>query len=138
MKYRISSDKQASDMFINSLSGGGSHFMTCGFCGRDHYCPDSNMISKYEEEYDGYLENALAGKEKDPDGVYIHYDVDCVMAKDINGIAIVLECPCHGLVNYETFIWESRYDIHSYLTTRQDQENRWKEEELTINKLAGK
>lgn len=140
MKYSTS-DKKPSEMFINSLDGGGSHFMTCGYCGRDHYCPDSDHIYRGDEEdagdYEDYLQEALKAQKADPDSVVIHYGVDFVSAKDLNGTAFVLECPCNGLAKYEAFIWDSKDSIRKYLKVRIEQEYQWAQEQLTLNKLAG-
>ena len=143
-KYKTS-DKKPSEMFLNSLPGGGSHFMTCGYCGRDHYCLDAETISngacdpdeEVAESYKSYLEEALFEQAKNPEGVVIHYDVDCVMTKDLNGMAFVIECPCNGLAQYEQFIWKEKNAIRRYLKSRIEQEAQWAQEQLTLNKLAG-
>lgn len=140
-KY-VTSDKKPSKVFLDSLSGGGSHYMICGNCGREHYCPDSSSIydgdgedDKGDREY--YLQNALEQQKDDPEGVVIHYDVDCALTKDLGGIAFVLECPCNGLWKYENFIWNNKNEIRDYLKVRIEQEFEWAQQELTKNKLAG-
>lgn len=140
-------DKKPSEMFVDALHGGGSHNMTCGWCSREHYCPDSDSLrwdshdhmemGKEEDSINGYLLEALEAKKKDPDGVVIHYDVDAVQAKDLNGMAFVLECPCNGLYRYEQFVWLNKDSIRRYLKVRVEQEAEWALEELTLNKLAG-
>lgn len=140
MKYLIS-DKKPSKMFLRSLKGGGSHDAYCS-CGRQHYCPDSNSL------YDGdggddegdriqYLANALQEKEKDPEGVVIHYDEDFVATKDIDGKTFVEECPCNDLRRYEEWVWNNRDIIREYLCSRVKQEAIWAEQEMIKNKLAG-
>lgn len=143
MKYATSADAP-SDMFVDSLRGGGSHYMVCGCCGRTHYCPDSDNFyhndgDRLDEKdaYEFYLKEALAKQAADPDGVVIHYGVDCVSAKDLYGISFVLECPCNGLKKYENFIWDNKDSIRRYLKCRVDQEAQWANEQLTLNKLAG-
>lgn len=143
-KKYATNEKKPSDIFLDSLKGGGSHYMVCGYCGRTHYCPESDNFyhndgDRVDEEdaYKYYLEEALAEQKKDPDGVVIHYNVDCVMTKDLNGMAFVLECPCNGLAKYEDFIWHSKNDIRNYLKNRIEQEFEWAQQQLNINKLMG-
>jgi len=131
-------------MFLNSItSGGGSHYMVCGNCGRTHYCPDSVAVgddgsdTDEDDVYKNYLQEALLDQKNDPDGVVIHHGVDFVATKDLRGIAFVLECPCNGLTKYEEFIWDNKDPIRRYLKARIDQEHAWALEQLTLNKLAG-
>ena len=63
--------------------------------------------------------------------------MDFVSAKEIFGLWIVEECPCHGLSKYEELIWHDREVIDRYLKVRVEQEYRWAEEQLTLNKLKG-
>lgn len=139
-KYSVS-DKTPSEIFVDSLPGGGSHYMTCGYCGRDHYCPDSSSIYRGDDEddkgdYEYYLQEALWAQKEDPDGVIIHYDEDFVAAKDLAGITFVLECPCNGLAKYEDFVWNNRNVIRRYLQDRIEHEYELAEAERTFNKLA--
>ncbi len=144
MKYPIN-DIAPSDMFVDSISyGGGSHNMTCGYCGREHYCPDSDNFyhndddpDDEEDAYVHYLRDALEEQKNCPEGVIIHRNVDCVMSKDLNGMSFVVECPCNGLTKYENFIWENRHTIETYLKARTAQELQWANEKLTLNKLKG-
>ncbi len=131
-----------SQFMLDAYMGGGSHNMTCGFCGREHYCPDSNAVASNEDDedypyYKEYLTQALEEQQKDPDGTIIHYDTDYVLAKDINGMAIVVDCPCNGIALYEQFLWADRNPIRRYLKLRIDQEEKWASEEKSLNKLAG-
>ena len=143
-KYAVNT-KAPSVMFLDSItSGGGSHYMVCGNCGRTHYCPDSFAVEDNESDddeeadvYKNYLEDALAEQKKNPDGVMIHYNVDFVATKDLHGIVFVLECPCNGLTKYEEFIWNNKDPIRRYLKARIEQEYVWTQEQLTLNKLAG-
>lgn len=147
MKTYRTHDKKPSELFLSSLPGGGSHHVNCGFCGRDHYCPDSDNLrwnsysedeKKEEEEVvKEYLESALREQKENPNGVIIHYDSDFVMTKDLNGMAFVVECPCNGLAIYEDFIWAERNQIRDFLKKRVDQELAWAEQEKTRNRLAG-
>jgi hypothetical protein len=136
MSY-YTSPTRPSQMFLDALSGGGSHYMTCGFCGREHYCPDAEIIDHDAEEYDCYIEDALERQNKYPGRVLIHYDVDCVMAKDVGDVAIVIDCPCNGLSFYEEKIWNSRHQIKKYINARIVQEAQWEEEQKVIDKLKG-
>jgi hypothetical protein len=144
MKYP-KNEKKPSKMFLNALQGGGSHHMTCGYCGREHYCPDSDSVWEGDIHLGGtdpgdrpeYLADALGHQAKDPEGAIIHYNVDCVTTKDLVGIAFVEDCPCNGLRKYEEFIWSNRDSIRRYLKARVDQEAIWTEQERTKNKLAG-
>lgn len=138
-KYKTNPNKPSA-IFVDSLYGGGSHFMVCGYCGREHYCPDSYVVLNDDDPdhpYENYLTDVLAAKEKDPDGIVIHYDDDYVRAKDLNGMAFVIDCPCNGLYIYEQFIWQDKDSIRNYLKNRIDLELKQAEEQKTINVLKG-
>jgi hypothetical protein len=144
IKKYATNEKKPSELFLNSLTGGGSHYMVCGYCGRSHYCPESdnfyhndNDRNDEDDAYAHYLREALAEQKKDPEGVVIHYDVDFVEAKNLAGMAFVIECPCNGLSKYEDFIWNNKNDIRNYLKRRVDQEFEWAQQQLNINKLKG-
>jgi hypothetical protein len=124
-------------MFVNSLLGYGvgSTDLTCDWCGRLHLCPDASC---YQPEEDGNWKEYCEEEYRDnPEGVVLHYDCDCISAHEMNNILFVIDCPCNGLVRYETFIWKHKDTISRYLDVRTEQEKRWNEEQLTINKLAG-
>jgi hypothetical protein len=135
MKYAISV-KKPSEMFIDALEGGGASSVYCN-CGRQHYAPENLLGSDDETDYPNMLADVTAEKEKNPDGVIIHEDTSFVYAKDIDNTTYVVECPCNGLTKYEEFIWKNKDSIRRYLKTRIEQEYRWAEEQLTLNKLAG-
>lgn len=124
-----------SELFVKSLMGGGSHNINCGFCGREHYCVDSDSI--YEDDLEEYRKNAQEEHKKDPEGIVIHYDTDFVETKDLNGMTFVVDCPCNGLSLYEKFIWADRNSIRRYLGERVRRELEFAEQEQTKNKLAG-
>jgi hypothetical protein len=111
--------------------------MTCGFCGREHYCPDSDAVQEDEEEYSGYLQEAESNERLHPGRVVIHRGVDCVMAKDVGDVAIVIDCPCNGLSFYEEKIWDSRHQIKEYINARIKQEAVWAEEQKVVDRLKG-
>lgn len=127
-----------SEIFKSSLSGYGvgSDELECHWCGRIHLCPDS---SYYDNEQEGDNRRAYCEEEykANPEGIVLHYGVDGISACEMNGIMFVIDCPCNGLHRFEKFIWEQRYTFQNYLPLRQAQEDRWEEEEFTINKLAG-
>jgi hypothetical protein len=130
-------DRKPSDMFINAMSGFGvgSSDITCGWCNRLHLCPDASC---YQDEEDGsWKEYCNEEYAENPEGVILHYDCDSVSAGEMNGIMFVYDCPCNGLSRYETFIWSHKDTIRNYLKSRIEQEHRWAEEQLTLNKLAG-
>ena len=139
------SDERPSDMFINALSGFGvgSDNIECGWCGREHLCPDTDY-SHYDDDdctpeeskvrYREYCEEEF---KKNPEGIVLHYDCDSISAQELNGIHFVIGCPCNGLTRFEKFIWAERVTIRHYLKVRIEQEYQWAEEELTLNKLAG-
>ena len=129
-------EKKPSEMFVDALRGGGASSIYCN-CGRMHYAPENLLDSEDETDYPNMLADVTAEKEKDPDGTIIHTDTDFVLAKDIGGRTFVVDCPCNGLTQYEDFIWENRNSIRDYLKVRIDQEHKWAEQELTLNKLAG-
>lgn len=111
--YRVIEGDPPSKEFINSLGAGvGSPRLACGFCGREHYCPDSPGISDEEKTSATYLH------EVDPDGVILHHNVDSVSANILNGIEFVVECPCNGLRLYEDFMWNERETIIKYIKAK--------------------
>lgn len=124
-----------SQLFLDSLRGGGAHNINCGFCGREHYCPDSDSI--YEDDVAEYKKEAREAYDADPEGVVLHYDTDAVETKDFNGMAFVIDCPCNGLALYEKFIWADRDSIRRYLGSRIQKELEFYQHEQTKNKLAG-
>ena len=140
-------DKKPSEMFVNAMQGFGvgSDQLECGWCGRMHYCPDTfndppdydGMDDDYDMRKKKFSEYCEEEKKNDPDGVILHYDCDSVSAGEMNGIMFVYDCPCNGLSRYETFIWENKDTIRNYLKVRIEQEHKWAEEQLTLNKLAG-
>jgi len=137
MKEYRKDDEKPSEMFINALSGYGigSSDLTCGWCNRLHLCPDA---SHYRDEEDGtwkgYCEEEY---QNNPAGVVLHYECDAISAHEINDILFVIDCPCNGLARYETFMWNHKDTFRNYLKVRIEQEHRWAEEQLTLNKLAG-
>ena len=135
MKYAIKEHKP-SKMFVRSLKGGGSSSIYCN-CGRMHYAPSNLYDSDDEDDYTSMLNSALEEQKKDPDGIVINYEDDFIYAKDIDGKTFVVDCPCNGLSKYEDWIWANRKPIRDYLKVRVEQEAKWAEEELTLNKLAG-
>jgi hypothetical protein len=132
-------DKPPSDMFLDSMQEGGvgSDELTCDFCGRLHLCPDSCDSGRDEDEMEAFRQYCFDEKKRNPDGVILHEDYDCVIGRHLNGMTFVLNCPCNGLYRYEVFIWEHRNTIRNYLKVRIEQEHQWAEEELTLNKLSG-
>jgi hypothetical protein len=132
-------NKKPSDMFLNSLSSGGigSPELTCGWCDRLHLCPTAESYTSDEDEGEGWKEYCEKEFKENPEGVVLHWEWDSIMGHDLNGILFVDDCPCNGLSRYETFIWAEKDTIRKYLKTRIEQEHRWAEEQLTLNKLAG-
>jgi hypothetical protein len=134
------SDIKPSDMFINAMSecGMGSGELTCGWCNRLHLCPDSNYSSDSgEDEGDARRKYCEDEYKANPDNVVLHYDCDGVSGRYMNDVFFVMDCPCNGLHRYEQFIWTHKDTIRNYLKVRIEQEHRWAEEQLTLNKLAG-
>jgi hypothetical protein len=143
-KYR-KADNKPSDMFVNALSGFGigSDSMTCGWCEREHLCPDTEY-NHYdddectaEESRHRYRQYCEEEHRKNPEGVVLHDDCDAISGQELNGIMFVIDCPCNGLHRYEKFIWENKDTIRNYLKVRIEQEHRWADEQLTLNILAG-
>jgi hypothetical protein len=139
------SDTKPSEMFMNALSGygTGSDHITCGWCCREHYCPDTDYNHYDDDECSAgesryrYRQFCEEEQKKNPNGVVLHDDCDGISATEMNGVMFVLSCPCNGLQRYEHFIWQHRQTIRNYLKCRIEQEAIWAEEELTLNKLAG-
>lgn len=136
MTYSLSENK-ASEMFIDSLQGGGGSSSIYCNCGRQHYAPSNLYGSDDEDDYVSMLQDALEEQKKNPEGIVINYEDDFVSAHDIDGKTYVDRCPCNGLYKYEEFIWKNRNAIRRYLKIRIEEEFRWAQEELTLNKLAG-
>jgi hypothetical protein len=139
------SDKKPSDMFVNALSGFGvgSDNIECGWCGREHLCPDTDYNHYDDDECSAeeskfrYRQYCEEEQKKHPDKIVLHYDCDSISGQEMNGIMFVIDCPCNGLYRYEAFIWENKDTIRNYLKVRIEQEHQWAEEQLTLNKLAG-
>ena len=102
-----------------------------------HSAPSNLYDSDDEDDYTGMLNSALEDQKKDPEGVVINYEDDFIFCKDIDGRTFVVDCPCNGLRKYEDFIWDNRDAIREYLKVRIEQEARWAEQEVLLNKLAG-
>ena len=139
MKNSRDTDTKPSEMFLDALSGFGigSDHLECGWCARMHYCPDSDC--NWDDSDGGISWKSYCEQEYNsrPNEVVLHYDCDAISAHEMNGIMFVLECPCNGLYRFENFIWGHKETIRNYLKVRIEQEARWAEEELTLNKLAG-
>jgi hypothetical protein len=125
-----------SEMFLDSLRGGGSSCIYCN-CGRTHYAPSNLYDSDDEDDYTNMLNSALEDQKKDPDGVIIDYENDFITSKQIDELTFVDDCPCNGLTKYENFIWANRDAIRDYLKVRVAQEALWAEQEVVKNKLEG-
>lgn len=108
---RIIDGYPASSEFQNSLGGGGSVFVECGFCTRRHYAFGRGGSV---DDGDGLVDDIINDAQKDPDGVFVYSD-DCVHYKEINGLAIPTCCPCNGLRFYENFIWKHRSIFREYM-----------------------
>lgn len=134
-------EKPPSDMFVDSINYGvGSAYMQCGWCGREHYCPNADYEPPYYGIDDDEMEWRRRFEEEFNDnskGVLLHYDIDGILGKQLNGINFVIGCPCNGLSRFEEFIWNERNTIRNYLRKRVEQEYNWAQEEKTLNKLAG-
>lgn len=142
-EYKTDTDKP-SEMFEDSLGMGfGFYDAECGWCGRRHYCPDTDSDPPdYEHgDYEGnrkqWHDYCVSEKEKDPDGVILYWNDDAVLSREMHGIKFVIGCPCNGLARYEKFIWSERDAIRKYLGKRIDQEYEWAQQEKTKNALAG-
>jgi hypothetical protein len=134
-KYAVN-EKKPSKMFLNSLPGGGASTIFCN-CGRTHYAPSNLADSDDESDYENMLNDALEEQKKDPDGVVIELEDSFIRAHDLGGKTFVDDCPCNGLRKYEDWIWNNRSIIREYLKVRVEQEAKWAEQELILNKLAG-
>lgn len=137
-EYRTD-ERKPSDMFVNSLSGGGigSSELTCGWCGRLHLCPTADSYSREEDGGKGWEEYCVQQEKENPNGVILHWEWDSIMGHDLNSVFFVDDCPCNGLSRYETFIWAERETIRKYLKVRIEQEHEWAQQELTKNRLMG-
>lgn len=142
MKKEYKSDPSPpSDMFVDSIHYGvGSAYMECGWCGREHFCPETSYDPPdfgTEDDSAEWRKHCEESYRDNPGGVVLHYDIDGISGKELNGINFVVGCPCNGLTRFENFIWNNRATIRNYLRKRIDQEYDWAEQEKTKNKLAG-
>jgi len=137
-EYRKDADPP-SEMFVRALSGfgAGSPDMECGFCGRLHLCPNSDSYARDDDGGKGWEEYCEREYKENPEGVILHYDWDCVMGQELNGMMFVIDCPCNGLSRYEKFIWAEKDTIRNYLKVRIEHEFQLAQQQLTLNKLAG-
>lgn len=142
-KYKTE-EKAPSELFLDSTSYApgithGSYEMECGWCDRLHMCPDVHwgFGERDFEDAENFRQHAENMHKENPEGVVLHYGVDCVTGAHVNGINFVLLCPCNGLAKYETFIWTHRDMIREYLKKRIDQEYDFAQQEKVKNKLAG-
>ena len=140
-KYK-KDDKAPTELFLDAVQsqgGHGSYEMECGWCDRLHLCPDIDW-GNYEDELrdaKNFHEYAWNAYRENPEGVVLHDNCDAISGSVVNGINFVLTCPCNGLARYETFIWEHRNMIRTFLKDRIDQESQFAEQEKTLNKLSG-
>lgn len=104
---------RASDMFWDSLTGGGSSWVTCD-CGTEWNVP-SELEDGDERGYDWFR--------------YVELD-NRTFVEDCS------EC-CAKLGKYEQWIWNNRNDIREYLRIRVDQQLKWAEQEKLLNTIAG-
>lgn len=131
----ILSDTEASDFFINALTGGGNNEVECN-CGHLHLCPDNSYIDDLEEDdVDTWKEYCEEEKAKNPDKTTLHYGYDTVTYKEIDGKQFVTVCECNGLKRYEDWIWAHRYAIRYYFESRIKYECSIAEQEKLMNML---
>lgn len=135
MKYPTS-EKKPSNMFLDSLSGGGTSSIICS-CGRMHYATNDSYDCDEEDDSQSMLDCALEEQKKDPDGVIINFKDDFVHTKEIDNKIFVVDCPCNGLRRYEEWMWNNRNTFREYFVKRVNQEAIWAEQEKVKNKLAG-
>lgn len=112
MGYTLPTPDRASDMFWDSLTGGGSSWVTCD-CGTE-WTPPEDLDEDDDRGYDWFRYVELEGKT---------FVADCE------------EC-CKKLARYEQWIWNNRNTIRDYLSTRVNQELKWAEQEKVLNMLA--
>lgn len=124
MGYIKPPDGECSEMFIDSLMGGGGPHIDCN-CGIWHVAVDSE-----------YLYDDSVG----PESAVLkhHHDVDFVSYVELDGKIFCRECVgCRKYVNkYEQFFWNNRSIFRRYLKTRVDQEKSWADQEHLLNILS--
>lgn len=139
-KYRSEPDAP-SELFVDSIGFGvGSAWMECGWCDREHLCPETSYDPPdygTDDDRTKWREHCEEEYRNNPEGVVLHYDTDGVSGKQLNGINFVVGCPCNGLHRFEKFIWNERDTIREYLKRRINQEYEWAQQEKTKNILAG-
>lgn len=101
-----------SEEFVDTVTGGGGIVADCDFCGRTLF-EDFERAGDWEE---GELEGLREKAEKEPDK-YVGFDHQ-VRTGYIDGKQVVTNCPCHGLTQYESFIWQHRQIISEYITKK--------------------
>lgn len=127
-----------SEMFMKSLTNGyGSTDMICGWCDRQHLCPETTHYDDDHESSESYKNYCELEKKNNSDGVVLNYDCDSVLGHYVNGVLFVDECPCNGLYRFEQFIWKDRELIRNYLRDRIQQEWDFIKQEQALNILKG-
>lgn len=132
---KVDFHEEPSDMFVDAIKhGAGSAYIECGYCERQHLCVNSDYGDTERENWASYCEEAY---DACPENTILHYDVDFVRTKELNGISFVIGCPCNGLAKYEKFIWAERDSIRNYLQARINHEFELAQQEKVFNKVAG-
>jgi hypothetical protein len=128
-------ETKPSELFLNSLAGGGQIEIDCSWCNRYHMCPNTRYWDHMSYSQEAYIEACQNEFNKNPEGVILHYGMDGVYYRIFNDMAFPDDCPCNGLSYFETMIWNNRDSIENYLKVRYPQEQQWLKEEQLIEKL---
>lgn len=126
------SDKEVSEIFIDSLRSGGSAWQECQ-CGKEHMYPDSRDLD--EEDF----ANMKDSHARNPEKYILHYGYDSVEFKEFNGRIYVIACDCYHkeMKRYEDWIWDNRAFLREYLKLRTDVMVDHAESEQIANKICG-
>ena len=92
----------------------GSIVIDCGLCGRVHFASDER--NSFEE---GELEELRENAKKEPDR-YIECQCTSIQWGYFNGVQVVYDCPCRKARRFEDLVWDNRYAILKFLTTRSE------------------
>ena len=106
--------KRVSDDFMDAIIEMGSIVIDCGLCGRVHFASDD---AKCFEE--GGLEELIEHAKKEP-GKYIEHQCNSISWGNFNGVQVVYDCPCRKARRFEDLVWDNRYAILKFLTTRSE------------------
>jgi hypothetical protein len=110
-ELKASTNQEASEDFMRSITNSGTICILCEFCNRTHFVSEGDFDRGELEKLERYA------KEK-PDRYIEHFDVDTISWGYLDGKQIVWGCACNSARRYESWIWSHRYAIADYFQLR--------------------